>query len=162
MQVDRPGHCRPQRGFTIIEVMIVVVIIGLLAGIAVPGYREQVNKGKRAEGRAALTAAAARLERYYSQYNCYPSSNANCGTATDSATAMTAAGIQGFSGDQATNASYNISVTFTPQAFTLTATPRSPWRDTKCGNLTLSNTGRKWTQSNGSTDDSGAAVSGCW
>jgi type IV pilus assembly protein PilE len=149
-------------GFTIIELMIVVVIIGLLAGVALPGYREQVNKGKRAEGKAALTAAASRLERFYSQYNCYPSAATNCGTAPDSATVLTVAGINGFSGDNATSAAYNISITATPQAFTVTATPRAPWRDTKCGNLTLSNTGRKWTQSNGATDDPGAPVSGCW
>lgn len=151
-----------QAGFTIIELMIVVAIIGLLAGIAVPGYKEQVNKGKRAEGKAALTAAAARLERFYSQYNCYPSSAANCGTAPDSATVLTVAGINGFSGDNASAAAYNISITATPQAFTITAAPRTPWRDNKCGNLTLSNTGRKWTQSNGATDDAGAPISGCW
>jgi len=150
-----------ERGFTIIELMIVVAIIGLLAGIGVPTYREYVNKSKRAEGKAALTAAAARLERYYSLNNCYPSSACGSPAATDSASALTVAGIQGFSGENAAKANYNISVTFVAQTFTLTATPKSPFTDSKCGNMTLSNTGRKWTQSNSTTDDV-TRVDGCW
>jgi type IV pilus assembly protein PilE len=152
---------RLQAGFTIIELMIVVAIIGLLAGIGVPSYREYVNKSKRAEGKAALTAAAARLERYYSLNNCYPSSACGSPAATDSSTALTAAGIQGFSGESSTKAYYNISLTFAAQTFTITATPRSPHTDATCGNLTLSNTGRKWTQSNGTTDDV-SRKDGCW
>lgn len=150
-----------EAGFTIIELMIVVAIIGLLAGIGVPSYKEYVNKSKRAEGKAALTAAAARLERYYSLNNCYPSSSCGSPAATDSPSALTAAGIQGFSGESSTKAYYNISVTFAAQTFTLTASPKSPYTDAKCGNLTLSNTGRKWTQSNGTTDDV-SRVDGCW
>jgi type IV pilus assembly protein PilE len=150
-------------GFTIIELMIVVAIIGLLAGIAVPSYRDYVNKGKRTEGKAALTAAAARLERYYTQNNCYPSPSP-CGGTTNSANSADAlknAGINAFSGDDSGKASYDLSVTVTPQAFTLTAVPRLPFKDTKCGNLTLSNTGRKWTQTNGTSDDA-SRVDGCW
>lgn len=157
-----PG-ARRQAGFTIVELMIVVAIIGLLAGIAIPSYRDSVAKGKRSEGKAALTAAAARLERYYTQYNCYPSPA--CGPSpfsTNSATALQNAGINGFSGETAAKSAYNLSVTITPQVFTLTATPMAPWTDAKCGNLTYSNTGRKWTQSNGVADDSGAAKDGCW
>lgn len=155
------GSRRRSAGFTIIELMIVVAIIGLLAGIAVPSYREQVNKGKRAEGKAALLAAASRFERFYSQNNCYPSAGTNCGNATSSALALTAAGVNSYSGDDANKAYYAISVTQNAQTFTITATPRSPFVDTKCGNLTLSNAGRKWTQSNGSTDDT-VVKEGCW
>ena len=150
-----------EAGFTIIELMIVVAIIGLLAGIGVPSYKEYVNKGKRAEGKAALTAAAARLERYYSLNNCYPSSSCGSPAATDSVSALAAAGVQGFSGENSTKAYYNISLTFVAQTFTITAAPKSPYTDAKCGNLTLSNTGRKWTQSNGTTDDV-SRVDGCW
>ena len=153
--------CRRQAGFSIVELMIVIAIIGLLAGIAVPSYRDQVNKGKRTEGKAALTAAAARMERYYTQNNCYPSSACGNPTSADSATALTNAGIPGFSGDTANKAAYNISLTVTPQAFTVTATARAPFTDPLCGNLTLANTGRKWTQSNGSADDA-TRVEGCW
>ena len=152
-----------QAGFTIIELMIVVAIIGLLAGIGIPSYRDHVTKGKRAEGKAALVAAASRLERYYTQNNCYPSPSCGSSPATDSTTALDRAGISGSSGDAAdtSKAAYSISLTFTPQVFTITAVPRAPFTDAKCGNLTLSNTGRKWTQSNGSADDV-ARVDGCW
>jgi len=152
---------RRQAGFSIVELMIVVAIIGLLAGIGVPSYRDYVNKAKRTEGKAALTAAAARMERYYTQNNCYPSSACGNPTSADSATALTNAGIPGFSGDTASKAAYNISLTVTPQAFTVTATPRAPFTDPLCGNLTLANTGRKWTQSNGTSDDA-TRVEGCW
>lgn len=152
---------RRQTGFSIVELMIVIAIIGLLAGIAVPSYRDQVNKGKRTEGKAALTAAAARMERYYTQNNCYPSAACGNPTSADSATALTNAGIPGFSGDTANKAAYNISLTVTPQAFTVTAAPRAPFTDPLCGNLTLANTGRKWTQSNGTSDDA-TRPEGCW
>ncbi len=159
----RPTHNagRRQSGFSIVELMIVIAIIGLLAGIAVPSYRDQVNKGKRTEGKAALTAAAARMERYYTQNNCYPSAACGNPTSADSAAALTNAGIPGFSGDTANKAAYNISLTVTPQAFTVTATPRAPFSDPLCGNLTLANTGRKWTQSNGTSDDA-TRPEGCW
>lgn len=152
---------RRQTGFSIVELMIVIAIIGLLAGIAVPSYRDQVNKGKRTEGKAALTGAAARMERYYTQNNCYPSAACGNPTSADSATALTNAGIPGFSGDNAAKAAYNISLSVTPQAFTITAAPRAPFTDPLCGNLTLANTGRKWTQSNGVADDAMRAE-GCW
>ena len=158
---SRANTGRRQTGFSIVELMIVVAIIGLLAGIGVPSYRDYVNKGKRTEGKAALTAAAARLERYYTQNNCYPSAACGNPTSPDSATALTNAGIPGFSGDTAAKAAYNISLSVTPQAFTVTASPASPFTDPLCGNLTLTNTGRKWTQKNGSTDDV-TRPEGCW
>ncbi len=55
-------------------------------------------------GTAALVAAAARLERYYSMNNCYPSSACGSPAATDSVSALSAAGIQGFSGESAAKA----------------------------------------------------------
>lgn len=132
---------RRQRGFTLIELMIAVVVIALLAAIGFPSYQEYVKRGKRAEGKGALMRAAQQLERFYSLNNCYPSGSANCGNAGSSAAALTAAGINAFSGDSAAASAYNLSVTTTAQAFTLTATPT--FTDDKCGNLTLANTGAK-------------------
>lgn len=132
---------RRQRGFTLIELMIAVVVIALLAAIGFPSYQEYIKRGKRAEGKGALMRAAQQLERFYSLNNCYPSGTANCGNAGSSAAALTAAGINAFSGDSAAASAYNLSVTTTAQAFTLTATPT--FTDDKCGNLTLANTGAK-------------------
>jgi len=130
-----------QRGFTLIELMIAVVVIAILAAIGYPSYTEYVNRGKRAEGKAALMRAAQQLERFYSLNNCYPSGTANCANAASSSAALTAVSVNAFSGDSAAASAYNLSVTTTPQAFTLTATP--VFTDAKCGNLTLANTGAK-------------------
>lgn len=58
-------------GMTLIELVIVVAIIALLAAIAVPGYRQYVLKGNRAEGQSALMQLAAAQEKFYLQNNTY-------------------------------------------------------------------------------------------
>ena len=62
---------RKQVGFTLIELMIVVVIVAILAAIAYPSYQEQVERGRLAEGKAVLTQAATRMERCYSTKGTY-------------------------------------------------------------------------------------------
>lgn len=67
-----PGsRYRRVTGFTLIEVMIVVAIVGILAAIAYPSYVDSVRKGKRADGRAALTSLLQQQERYFTQNNTY-------------------------------------------------------------------------------------------
>lgn len=142
-----------QRGFSLIELMIALVVIAILAAIGYPSYTEYINRGKRAEGKSALMRAAQQLERFYSLNNCYPSGTANCGNAASSSAALAAVSVNAFSGDSAAGSAYNLSVTTTPQAFTLTATPT--FTDAKCGNLTLANTGAK-----GKTGTE--SVQNCW
>ena len=59
------------RGITLIELMIVVVIIGFMAVIAYPNYREFAARAKRNEAKAALLQIATNQERFYLQNNTY-------------------------------------------------------------------------------------------
>ena len=67
-------NARHQRGFTLIELMITVAVVGILAAIAYPAYTNQIAKGRRAECRAGLYQAMQQQERYYTQFNAYAAS----------------------------------------------------------------------------------------
>lgn len=68
-----PQKLRQKRtaGFTLIELMIVVAIVGILAAIAYPSYIDSVRKGRRAEGRAAIANLLQQQERFFTQNNRY-------------------------------------------------------------------------------------------
>ena len=73
-------------GFTLIELMIVVAIIGILAAVAYPAYTDSVLKGRRAQGRAAVAQLIQQQERYITQRNCYLGFTTNSSTGVATAT----------------------------------------------------------------------------
>ena len=62
------------RGFTLIEVMIVLVVVAILAAIALPSYRDQLRKSARAEAQAFLTDMASRQQQYLADKRRYAGS----------------------------------------------------------------------------------------
>lgn len=72
-------------GFTLIEMVIVVTLIGILVMIAVPAYQDSVTKARRADGQTALMEAMARQERFYTENNTYTTDLANLPFGTTSA-----------------------------------------------------------------------------
>ena len=128
-------------GFSLIELLITVSIIGILSSLALISYTDNVIAANRTEGRSALQTAAGTLEKCRSLYGSY--NHANCNyvdfTTESNFYQVTADG--------------NILAS----SFTLTATPvagEPQARDTDCTTLTLTNTGLK-----GGT---GADASECW
>ena len=62
---------KTQKGFTLIELMIAVVIIGILAGVALPAYQDYVTRGKLVEGSSALSDARVKMEQFFQDNRTY-------------------------------------------------------------------------------------------
>lgn len=121
-----------KNGFTLIEVMIVVVIIGILASIAYPAYLQFVIKSARSEGVAAIMNIANLQEQHYLDNRVYATDVAKLGLTSTSGAFVTESGY------------YSVSSTNTAD-FTITATPlKSPvTADTVCTTITLTSAGIK-------------------
>ena len=117
-------------GFTLLELMLTVTIIGVLAAIALPAYTQYVERAKRTEGKTALMEVAGRLERFYSDNNRF---------ATSSTSFPVEANIE----TESENGYYNITINSPSpfQTYTLTAAPT--FTDSLCGSLSLDNAGTR-------------------
>ncbi|AOE83539.1 type IV pilin protein [Pseudomonas sp. TCU-HL1] len=124
---------KSSKAFTLIELMIVLVVIGILAAIAYPNYTEYVRRGKRAEVKAALMEGAQALERYYSTHGSYLGAEGNL--ADTFAAQAPASGA----------ANYTIAAQGAPAATTyqLRATRAGSMANDPCGDFQLSHTGER-------------------
>jgi type IV pilus assembly protein PilE len=143
VHLARPGSAR---GFTLIELMLVVAVIGVLAAIVYPSYQDSVRKARRTEARAALASVAQLMERYYTESNTY-------------ATATIVAGATGTIpyDNKTENQYYDIQFTGALNAtqFTIQATPHAGTTQANdtCTSFTLDQTGAR-----GATP----SVAECW
>lgn len=150
------GHHRMQRGFTLIEVMVVVAIIGIIAAIAYPSYQEQVAKSRRADAQRALMEAEQYMRRFFSSRDTFEGITLPAGLLTSPRTGMGSAAynIELIEDGDAVDTTTGESAS----SFTLRATRTGSMANDRCGDLTITNTGVKTLSNNAS----GTTVADCF
>lgn len=115
------------KGFTLIEVMIVVVIVAILASIAIPAYTSQMIKSRRVDVQREIVSHAQALERYFTTNGSYVSSGTTCGVA-----------------DPAINKHYTVTTTCSSAtAFSIKASPSVTGPQSGDGDLTVDQSGAR-------------------
>jgi type IV pilus assembly protein PilE len=145
MHMPKRNHCGtsgPAGGFTLVELMIVIVIASTLLAIAIPSYLDKVRKSRRVEAKTALLDLAGREERFFNTNNTYSSTPADLGYGGGTVTTFPMPVASSY---------YQVDVTFTPvvvgpplvaPTYTITATAiNDQLKDTQCQTFTLTNTG---------------------
>ncbi|MBX9753605.1 MAG: prepilin-type N-terminal cleavage/methylation domain-containing protein [Pseudomonadaceae bacterium] len=118
---------RTSSGFTLIEIMIAIAIIGILSAMALPAYQEYVRRAACEDAKGTVTGAASFMERFRAQNNTY----ANAGAAVGMPNRSPVSGAQ----------QYNIAVVSTADTYTITA---NPIPGTSAGTaISLDNTGNR-------------------
>lgn len=129
---------RRQTGFTLIELMIVVVIIGILAKVAMPSYSQYVVRSSRSAAQGELLALANVQEKIFLNSNNYAFS-------VTGAYNGTSAGGLGLTSGKTQDGKYTIAldITSASQTYTLTATPVSGSSQAADGNLSINQSGQR-------------------
>lgn len=132
----RCGTIGQSRGFTLVELMVVVMIVAVLTSIAVPSYLEQVRKSRRAEAKTQMLEAVQCMERFQTTNSTYVGGPARCAAPANEYYVLAFA-------DVARN------------TFTLSATAQGSQVDDRCGNLGINHAGAK-------THSAGTPADLCW
>lgn len=144
---------RQNDGFTLIELMIVVVILAILFGIAIPSYKDYVRKAARAQAKAKILDIAQAEERYFTNHGTYLAfSYASPPSATGWAD-------YAYSGGDSGSRKYEITVAAGPTgsittSFEITAAQANSFTDPACGDLSL--------KSDGTKSANGTQTASCW
>jgi len=142
-----------QRGFSLIELLIVVAIIAIIAAFAYPSYLEQIRKTRRADCSGALTGLSNAMERFFTVNSSYL--GAAAGGADNGAPAVFPSTCPSDGG----TATYNLTIqAATGSTYTLQAAPVGAQTDDKCGTMTLTNTGLKGVTG----QNAGVTWQDCW
>ena len=124
-------------GFTLVELMIVVAIVGILVALALPNYQDSVRKPRRTDAQADLLEFAGNAERIFTQENSYLSVDDDGGIKPANTTYYV----------------YSFPSAATGTTYTLRATPTDVQNEDGCGTMTLAQTGEKTYT---------GSQSGCW
>lgn len=142
--------CRPRAtGFTLIELMVTIALVALVAAVAYPSYVVSVQKARRAEARTALTEAAQRLERYYTDNNQYGGGllcnlgDTGCTAASQVYPASTENGHYLLTFDPTVRS---------PFTYTIWAVPQRTQLSDPCGTFTLNERGERGVRDGPETD----------
>lgn len=155
---ETPARKQGQRGFTLIELMITVVIIGILAGVGYPSYIQYVTKAKRSAAQGFMLQLASREEQYLADARTYTNAYTTAGNALYMTPPSETTGRYTFAITvvaAATDPGYIAGTALPQYIITATAAGAQATNDTKCGNLTLNSAGTKGMTGTGS-------VSECW
>ena len=139
------------RGFTLIELMIVVAIVAILAAVAYPSYTAYVKRGQRASARSQLLQADQYMKRFYASNDSYSADRSG-------ADSTLPARLRVSPPEAAVDTQlYDITISAkTGTSFTLSATPANSMTGDKCGTFTIDQTGLKGVVNNTETRDA------CW